>query len=184
MATPDVPGSNPRNGDTLHDRCWAEHSDGSYVKVDGIENGRVVFEVFDTSKNPIVEYRDAMPEDQFKRQFSWDAKDPASIRWTWHDRTNFPWEVLFQKGLQSGSRIAFGRDVIRAAADIVDTMDRVSGTTGNTDDDGGAGAAARRVARDLGLRGRALQTDEVGRVRRALTRLRDGIQDAIDELRA
>ncbi len=175
MATPDVPGANPLNGDNLHTGCWAEHPDGSYIQVQGFENGRVVYEVFDTSKSPVVAYRDAMPEDQFKRQFSWKPTDPASVRWSWHDRTDMPWEVIFSKGLQPGSRTALGRDAIEGAADIADTMDRVAGA----DDD--AGAAARRVARDLHLRG---QDVDISRVRRALTRLRDGIQDAIDELRA
>lgn len=179
MSTPDVPGANPRNSDALHTGCWAEsaNDDGSYILVEGFENGRVVYELFDTSKTPPVAYRDAMPESRFKRQFSWDGK---GVKWTWHDKTEFPWDVIIQKGLQSGQRPAMGSDVLQEAADIEDTLEKM---VGDDPDDAGAGSAARRVARDLNLRGRALSGTESNRVRRALTRLRDGIQEAIDELR-
>ncbi len=178
MSTPDVPGANPAHGDALHTGCWAEsaNGDGSYVLVEGFENGRVVYELFDTSKTPPVAYRDAMPESRFKRQFSWNGK---GVKWTWHDKTEFPWEVIIQKGLQSGQRPAMGSDVLAEAADIEETLERFGG-----DGDDGGGSAARRVARDLNLRGRTLQGTDASRVRRALTRLRDGIQEAIDELRA
>lgn len=184
MATNDVPGAKAHNRDNLHTGCWAEseNSDGSYIFVEGVENGIVVYEIFDTSKTPVMSFRDAMPENQFKKRFTWDATDPASIKWKWHDKQDFPWNIVITKGLQSGTRYAFGGDLVNAAANVADMQDRLN--AGTDDDDTGAGAAARRVARDLGLRGRALQEGETGRVRRALSRLRDGIQGAIDELGA
>jgi hypothetical protein len=178
MSTNDVPGHVAAHGDVLAMGCWAEASsdDRSYIFVEGVENGRVIYSVFDTSKTPPVEYRDAMPEARFKRQFSWDPKR-GGTRWTWHDKNPFPWDAVIQRGVQSGSRAASAGDVLSQAAEIADTMDRL------VDDDGGAGASARRVARDLSLRGQALDAATIGRFQRALTRVRDVIQEALDTLR-
>ncbi len=150
MSTADVPGAVPANLDTLHTGCWAENADddNSYILVEGVENGRVVYEVFDTSKTPPVAFRDVMSETRFKQRFT-------RAGWTWHDKTEFPWESVIQRGLQAGARPVLGQDAIDSAADIEDAMDRLA-----DDDDTGAGGATRRVARDLGLRGRALRAED------------------------
>jgi hypothetical protein len=68
MSTNDVPGFNPANNDELKAQCWAEHEDGSLLLVQSTEGGRVVYMMFDISDG-IAEYRDAMPEKQFKEVF-------------------------------------------------------------------------------------------------------------------
>src|SRR5437868_2055043 len=106
MATTDVPGANPANGDQLKMGCWAEHSDGSLIFVESTEGGRVVYSIFDMSKMPIIEYRDAMPEDTFKKTFS--RRDGnlliRTINWTWHDKTPFPWDRVIKAGALDGGR--------------------------------------------------------------------------------
>lgn len=182
MATNDVPGANPINRDNLHTGCWAESAsgDGSFIQVQGVEDGKIIYEIFDTTKSPIQAFRDAMPENQFKKTFSWDDKNTSSIKWTWHDKSEFPWHVLLKKGLQSGNRTAFGRDVITQASDIADTLQNIAADP--LDD--GAINAAQRVARDLGLRARDLDPDTAGKWAKAFGHIRDGLQAAINELQA
>lgn len=79
MATNDVPGANPSNADQLRMGCWAEHEDGSLIFVKSVEGSRVIYELYDVASNPIVQYTDAMPEEGFKTQFSWDPKKKDSI---------------------------------------------------------------------------------------------------------
>jgi hypothetical protein len=90
VSTDDVPGHKPENNDKLALGCWAEHQDGSLVHVDSVEGDRVVYSIFDVSKVPPVQWRGAMPEKGFKNQFSWP--NSSKIRWTWHDKTPFPWD--------------------------------------------------------------------------------------------
>lgn len=94
MSTNDVPGHKAENHDQLSLGCWAEHDDGSLILVEGNENGRVIYSVFDCAKKPIIEYRDAMQENVFKKTFSWDSANPKSEKWTWHDKTPFPWNQV------------------------------------------------------------------------------------------
>lgn len=93
MSTNDVPGAKASNNDILAMGCWAEHDDGSLILVEAVEAGKVVYSIFDVKK--YVEYRDTMPESLFKKQFSWDPlikTVPAlNLKWTWHDKTPFPW---------------------------------------------------------------------------------------------
>src|SRR5437762_12981828 len=103
MSTRDVPGYRAENHDELAMGCWAEHEDGSMIFVESTEGGRVIYSIFDMEKQPITEYRDAMAEGAFKRQFSYDGKsDP----WTWHDKTPFPWDRIIKAGSRDGARIA------------------------------------------------------------------------------
>lgn len=112
MSTNDVPGANPANNDTLRALCWAEHKDGSLIVVMSTENDRVIYSVFDMSQDPIVEYRDAMPEADFKKQFSWQG---SGDRWTWHDKTPFPWNKVIKEGGKDGLRHVSAEDQINAA---------------------------------------------------------------------
>jgi len=109
VATNDVPGANPVNNDELHVGCWAEHEDGSLIFIEGVEDpNSVIYSVFDMTQDPPLEFRDAMPKDGFEEQFSWNDDDD-SIKWTWHDKTEFPWSRVmgdFPPGTRSSSAMA------------------------------------------------------------------------------
>jgi hypothetical protein len=97
MSTTDVPGFDPRNGDRLHEGCWAEHPDRSLLHILQHEGGRVVYDVFDLSHPGLVTRRVyAMPTESFNRAYSWRFTDPISRRWLWHDKTGFPWDRVFE----------------------------------------------------------------------------------------
>lgn len=137
MATTDVPGAKPANNDKLDIGCWAEHADGSYILVEGFEDDRVVYSIFDPSKAPMLEYRDAMLIGDFEKAFSCNSTDigkpykdakgrfVTKSQWTWHDKTKFPWDKIMSMA-QDGPKFASAADQI---------------------------SAAQRVANDLGLRG-------------------------------
>lgn len=134
MSTNDVPGAKVANNDELAMGCWAEHDDGSMLFVESTESDRVIYSIFDMDKEPIIEYRDAMPERMFKSQFSWNPSNPASVKWTWHDKTPFPWDRVIKAGVADGPRHASAEDTL---------------------------TAAERVAKSLRLRGRELDEDEI-----------------------
>lgn len=115
MSTNDVPGANPKNHDELAMGCWAEHRDGSLIFVMSTEDGRAVYSIFDMEKQPITEYRDTMAVGAFKKAYSWNPKDPASEKWTWHDKTPFPWDRIISKGARDGVRYASADDQLSAA---------------------------------------------------------------------
>jgi hypothetical protein len=96
MATTQVPGYNPANQDILAPGNWAEAKDGSLVYVKSIVEGVVVYDLFDTSVNPILQYMDRMPEGQFKTEFSY--KSSKDIAWIWHDKTPFDWNRVISSG--------------------------------------------------------------------------------------
>ena len=113
MSTYDTPGHNPKNADRLAMGSWAEHPDGSLVFVASVEGGRVVYCIFAPSAVPHpLEYRNAMPEDEFKRQFSWP--NSTGIRWEWHDKRPFPWERVMA-AFPAGSKIPSADQQISAA---------------------------------------------------------------------
>jgi len=115
MSTNDVPGAKPENHDQLAMGCWAEHADGSLIVVESTEGGRIIYSIFDMAKKPIVEYRDSMAEAEFKKTLSWDPKDKKSERWTWHDKTPFPWDRIIKEGASDGTRFAHADDLETAA---------------------------------------------------------------------
>jgi hypothetical protein len=123
MSTNDVPGANPRNGDELAMGCWAEHTDGSLIFVESTEANRVIYSMFDLSKDPIVEYRDAMPEASFKKTFSYDptAKTRSTEKWVWHDKTPFPWDRII-KHFPDGSRLASADGMMTAAERVAESL--------------------------------------------------------------
>lgn len=162
MSTNDVPGANPKNQDVLAMGAWSEHEDGSLIIVEAVEAGSVVYSIFDVAQSPPVEYRDAMPENGFKDQYTWKAegkgsKSPANEKWTWHDKTPFPWDRVmrnFPAGVKSAS----------AAEEMT---------------------AARRVAESLQLRaGEVRERQGISpTMQRAATKIMEGIADAIGSLR-
>ena len=115
MSTNDVPGYKDENNDELAMGSWAEHDDGSLILVESTEGDRVVYSVFDMSTTPITEYRDAMPTKDFEKQFSWDPKSKKGIKWTWHDKTAFPWDRIIKNGAKDGLRHASAEDLLTAA---------------------------------------------------------------------
>lgn len=117
MSTNDVPGANQSNNDTLSFGCWAEHKDGSLILVEGVETDRVIYSVFDFSQTPIMEYRDAMPKADFEEKFSFDGQK-NSLKWTWHDKTPFPWNSIIKEGGRDGLRYACAEDQLNAAQKI------------------------------------------------------------------
>ena len=103
MSTNDVPGAKKSNNDKLAMGCWAEHDDGSMILVESNEGSRVIYSIFDLSKDPPQEYRDSMPEKGFKKKFSFDGKND---KWTWHDKTPFDWDRVIGKGIPHGHKFA------------------------------------------------------------------------------
>lgn len=119
MSTNDVPGANPSNQDVLAMGCWAEHDDGSMILVESVEATRVVYSIFDVAQDPPVEYRDAMPEDGFKKRFSWP--NDSAMKWTWHDKTPFPWTRVMQD-FPAGSRRVSAQDELNAAQRVAESL--------------------------------------------------------------
>jgi hypothetical protein len=122
MSTQDVPGANPANADKLATGCWAEHSDGSLIFVKGTENGTIVYEIYDTAQTPPVYYNDAMREDAFKRQFSFPPVGSSSDKWTWHDKTHFPWDRVMKGITRPVPQPADSADIITAAKRVADSL--------------------------------------------------------------
>jgi len=120
MATNDVPGANPANGDSLSMGCWAEHEDGTLIFVENTEGGRVIYSVFDLSRKPPIEYRDAMPIEGFKKRFTWKKDVPDSMLFRWHDKSAFPWDRVIEKGIPDGVRHACAEHQISAAQQIAE----------------------------------------------------------------
>ena len=119
MSTNDVPGHKKSNNDELAMGCWAEHDDGSLIFVESFEAARVIFSVFDISKDPPIEYRDSMPEGTFKTRFSW----PDSLdKWTWHDKTPFPWNRIIKQGFPDGARLPSADHILTAAERVAESL--------------------------------------------------------------
>jgi hypothetical protein len=119
MSTNDVPGAKSINNDTLHMGCWAEHEDGSLIFVEANEGGKVVYSIFDMQEEPIIEYRDAMLEKDFKPQFSWNG---SNIKWTWHDKTPFPWDRIIKHGAKDGMKFPSAYAQLSAAARVAKSI--------------------------------------------------------------
>ena len=116
MSTGDVPGANPKNGDDLHAGCWAEHSDGSMIYVQGAEGGTVTYSVFDVSQDPPMEWRGQMGDKDFKAQFTQSG-------WTWHDKTPFDWNAIMRvPQFAEGARHASAQHQLNAAAELAARM--------------------------------------------------------------
>jgi hypothetical protein len=135
MATDAVPGADPKNLDTLSVGCWAEDAkQTSLVLVVGHEGGSVVFDLYDLDQQPPLFYRDAMIEEEFKRFFSVPPTGKSDIRWTWHDKTNFPWDRVMKR-------------LSTKAPQHADVEEQLT--------------VAQRVAQKLGLRGRKLAEEDI-----------------------
>jgi hypothetical protein len=153
MSTQDVPGANPVNKDVLASGCWAEHDDGSLLFVKGNEAGQVVYELYDLDQQPPVYYQDAMREDAFKTQFSFPPVGKSPEKWTWHDKTPFPW-----------TRVMKTFDKPRPVhADIHDTL-----------------TAAARVAQSLRLRAQKLAEENIGPRAEQVVRKGRGVMERIE----
>ena len=126
MATNSVPGADPKNNDKLNIGCWAEHEDGSMIFVKGVnENDIVVFEIYDFAdeKMPVF-YQQALALKDFEKTFSYDPKkiDKINMKWTWHDKTPFPWEKIMQIIQKPVPVPANVEDTISAAKRIAESL--------------------------------------------------------------
>jgi hypothetical protein len=149
MSTYDVPGASPSNNDVLAMGCWSEHNDGSLIFVESTEGSRVIYSMFDLSKDPPIEYRDAMPEASFKKTFSWDPKAKKGVKvqnekWVWHDKTPFPWDRIIKAGTQDGGRFAAAEHLMTAAERVAESL-RLSGAAVSRDIGHRADRAQKRV---------------------------------------
>src|SRR6266436_129690 len=191
MSTNDVPGAKAGNHDELGSGCWAEHDDGSLIYVAGTENGRVIFEIFDLSDDDRpVEYRDAMPKKLFEQKFSWDPKNSASVKWTWHDKTPFPWDRIL-KHFKEGVKPVSAQQFIEDALAVHQSRERISG---DDDDDAPRGIRRKTSAAKAAAAARKLKAEPVlhadiaKRVDKVLpaggvaARMRKALQKAIDDL--
>lgn len=122
MATNDVPGANPANADVLATGCWAEHDDGSLLFVKGTENSQVVYELYDIAQDPSVYYQDAMREDAFKESFSYPPVGQSADKWTWHDKTPFPWNKVMKTFDKPRPVHADVHDTLSAAARVAQSL--------------------------------------------------------------
>lgn len=158
MSTNDVPGANPANKDVLATGCWAEHEDGSLIFVEACEGGSVVFSIFDTPAK--LEYRHSMSEADFKSRFSWKAGDVAkgwiAVKWTWHDKTVFPWNRVLDDFPTGQRRVSANEEL----------------------------SAAQKVAESLNLRAENVAERQAGRPtpQRVATAIMSGIQKTLEEL--
>lgn len=137
VSTNDVPGHKPENHDQLAMGSWAKHEDGSLIFVQSVENKRVVYMLFDMSRMPPRRWQGAMDETKFKRHFSWDPKkartDPTHFKWTWHDKTPFPWDDVMEEIDEE--------PMVKTAGEIQ--------------------SAAERVAEALGLRAEEVKREDI-----------------------
>ena len=119
MSTEDCPGYGNAKADVLKTGCWAEHEDKTLIFIESTEGGRCVYSVFDMSRQPVLEFRDSMAIGAFQREFSWSAGDDTKKdRWTWHNRTPFPWDRVIKAGARDGVRYADVEDQLTAAERI------------------------------------------------------------------
>lgn len=122
MSTNDVPGANAANADVLAAGCWAEHDDGSLLFVKGSEQSQVIYELYDLDQQPPVYYQDAMREDAFKRAFSFPPVGTSPEKWTWHDKTPFPWDRVMKTFNKPRPVHADVNDQMSAAARVADSL--------------------------------------------------------------
>lgn len=122
MSTNDVPGANPVNKDVLAAGSWAEHADGSLLFVKGNEGGQVVYELYDVAQSPPVSYNDAMAENAFKKAFSFPPVGDSKEKFTWHDKTPFPWKRVMQSFDKPRPNFADVADNLSAAARVANSL--------------------------------------------------------------
>lgn len=131
MSTPDVPGAVPANQDQLRMGCWAEADKGqSLIFVKSTEDDRVIYDIYDLSHEPVVTFPDAMQLDDFKKHFSFDPtqlnqRALSSIRWTWHDKTLFPWAKVMKQGARDTAHYADVEEQLKEARRIEEARKRV-----------------------------------------------------------
>ena len=144
MATDCAPGyqgpASDSKNDTLHVGCWAESKDGSLLFVKGVEPtlNRVIFSLYDMSASPIMDFTDSMPIDDFKEFFSWGSVSNKKVKdnkWTWHDKTPFPWSKVVKSGARDGSNFASAADLLSQAARVSQALS-ITGQTFSKNDVG------------------------------------------------
>lgn len=119
MSTNAVPGANPKNRDYLERGAWAEDKDQtSLVHVIGREDGSIVFQIYDLSEDPIIFYQNALIESEFKTFFSVPPVGTSDVTWTWHDKTDFPFDRVMKRFSSKASYHADVKDQLSVAQRI------------------------------------------------------------------
>ena len=172
MSTDSVPGKDPKNNDTLHAGCWAEHKDGSLILVESTEigtggpgrpskDGNVLYSTFSLGAT-VNEYRAAESLAKFSSMFSYvpekDRGDGVSEEWTWHDKTPFPWNRVIDAGAKlAESRQLDPSGVVQKADALGKAVTAATGTDlAQVEPYASSGElldAAQRVAATLALKG-------------------------------
>jgi hypothetical protein len=122
MSTLDVPGANPANADELKMGCWAEHEDASLMFVQSVEGDQVVFQLYDLAQQPAIYYQDAMRTDAFKKAFSFPPVGASAEKWTWRDKTPFPWHRVMKTFAKPTPMHADVHDTLSAAARVAQSL--------------------------------------------------------------
>lgn len=108
-------------------------------------------------------------------------KGKSKIRWTWHDKTPFPWDRVIKAGVRPGPRRASAEDHLSEAARIAESMR----DKGLVDEDTPL-TAAQRVAQDLKMRGEALDegrySHRLDKVIRRARRMHERLGKALSDL--
>lgn len=165
MSTNDCPGAVAGNNDELAMGCWAEAADGSLIFVQSTEGNRVIFSVFDMTRK--TEYRSAMPEPAFKDNFTWKGgKGGSKDRWTWHDKTAFPWDRLIKAGFDEGERPISATDQLNAAQRVAESLKAMGADVKETQ----GGDFSHRVESDPGKAAANRILDKIGRAVNELLR--------------
>ena len=169
MSTTDVPGSKKEHNDHLHAGCWAEHEDGSLILVHTTEGKTVLYDVFDLKPKEVsrgvVNYIDAMEQKRFEDTYSFkpakSKRDGVSEKWTWHDKTPFPW----QKVIDAGMELMKLKEVGPIAADVkaAENLGKTIGTDGVEPYETSQEllTAAQRVAATLKLKSKGFSIADV-----------------------
>lgn len=122
MSTQDVPGANPANVDKLAAGSWGEHADGSLIFVKGNEGGQTIYEIYDVAQDPPVYYQDAMLETAFKKQFSFPPIGSSPEKWTWHDKTPFPWNRVMKNFSKPVPAQVSAETILTAAQRVAESL--------------------------------------------------------------
>jgi len=162
MSTQDVPGHGSASNDELAMGVWGEHNDGSLLFVESTEGGKIIYSIFDMAQEPVVEYRDAMPEKGFKEAFSFGSKNSkVDNGWVFHDKTPFPWDKVMSNGAKDGVRYASAEDQLNAAQRVAESM-KLRSSVFNED-------KWSHLLDQVGNKGRVI----VDKIQRAIGELRD-----------
>jgi hypothetical protein len=62
-----------------------------------------------------------MSEVSFKSTFSWKPGS-QNEKWTWHDKTPFPWDRIIKRGFPDGGRMPGAEHILTAAERVAESL--------------------------------------------------------------